>query len=742
MKRPRRAHPSRPIPIGLPTRSDLDAFLKANPDADVETAARAFGLKGAERRALREMMREQKGRVSRSAARRREDGLPPVAVADVVEQDADGELYVRRANRPDDPPVRLGPSANAAPGGAPGPGDRLLVRFERQDDGETLAVLIRTLGAGRARVLGVVRKARGAARLEPVDRRSKDVYALSPLDASRLADGDLALADVQGRASRFGPARAEIREVLGKEDDPACASILAIHTHGLKTGFSQDALDEAEACGEPSPAGRQDLRALPFVTIDPADARDHDDAVCAVADPDRANPGGFELWVAIADVAAFVREGSALDREAYAKGNSAYFPDRVEPMLPERLSNGLCSLSDGVDRACLAVVMRIDKEGRHISHRFVRAVIRSRASLSYEVAQDVFDGKPAPECAELAEPLGTLWAAYAALRRARERRAPLEIASAERRIRLGADGTVLSVEPRLSLEAHKLIEECMVQANACAAETLEQRRIPLIYRVHESPSDEKLLALADFLDTIGFNWTRAPARTERFNTLLRETRDGPHGEIVNEVVLRTQAQAVYSPDNAGHFGLNLDRYAHFTSPIRRYADLVVHRGLLKALGEPGGLSSEAAVRLEEIARHITDTERRAMAAERDAGDRYLAAFLSERVGAEFSGRVTGVTRFGLFVRLDETGADGLVPISTLGPERYVHDDRAHALVAERSGVRYVLGARVQVRLREAAPLTGGLLLELLTDPSPRLPGHRPLRLGVRRRQDARPPRRR
>jgi ribonuclease R len=298
---------------------------------------------------------------------------------------------------------------------------------------------------------------------------------------------------------------------------------------------------------------------------------------------------------------------------------------------------------------------------------------------------------------------------------------------------MSPDGGIASIEKRVSLEAHRLIEEMMVQANVCAAETLEQKKTPLIFRVHDTPSQEKVFNLADFLSTIGKPWNKGePGTTKRFNKLLDETRDGEHAEVVNEVVLRTQMQAIYSTENVGHFGLNLDRYAHFTSPIRRYSDLIVHRGLVLGLGKDG-LTDREIAELPAIAEQVTTTERRSMAAERDAMDRYIAAFLEDRVGATFTGRITGVTRFGLFVRLDETGADGLVPVSTLGGEYFTHDDRAHALVGDRTGQRFTLGRRVEVKLMEATPVTGGLVFEMLSDPEPRDPNAPAPRLGMRGR---------
>ncbi len=673
-----------------------------------------------------------------SARGQRRDGPPPVGVADVVERDPDGDLYVRPGKADEEAPlVRLAPAREERAGGAPGLGDRLLVRYERLESGELEARLIKRLGQSAHQVLGVVRRSRREVRVEPVDRRSKESVLLDHAAAKDLADGDLVLAQVSPRPHHgYGPKPGKVLETVGREDDPRAASLIAIHTHGLPTGFSDAAQAEAEAAGAPTLKGRTDLRELPLVTIDPADARDHDDAVYAEPDPDPKNRGGWIVWVAIADVAAYVRPGSALDSEARDKGNSAYFPDRVEPMLPHALSSDMCSLRLGEARACIAVRMSFDRTGRKVGHRFQRGLMRSAAKLSYEQAQAAIEGRPDDVSRPLMERvLEPLWKAYACLKLGRDARSPLDIESAERRIEFGKDGRISAITPRATLEAHKLIEEMMIQANVCAAETLEQKRSPLIYRVHDAPSMEKVQALADFLATIDIDWSKGEApRTDRFNRLLERTRGGPHAEIVNEVVLRTQMQAIYSPENIGHFGLNLQRYAHFTSPIRRYADLIVHRALISALklGDDG-LSQRDLARMGETAEMITASERRAMAAERDATDRYVAAFLAERVGAAFEGRITGVTRFGLFVRLKETGADGLVPVSALGDEYFVHDDRAHALVGQRTGQRFRLGAGVEVRLREAAPLTGGLLLEMLSEPEPPQAGARPPRLGVRRR---------
>ncbi len=744
--KPSKAKTFKPKPAaGLPDRETLLAFLRDAGETGKADIARHFGLKGADRRALREMIRELEAQGALAKRGRKgfaEAGsLPPVGVADVVERDGDGELYVKLTKSDDDVPnVRLAPGKGEAAAGAPALGDRLLVRFERLETGEFEAKLIKKLGQSAHKILGVIRKHRREVRVEPVDRKSKESLVLDPSVAHEFKDGDLVVAQVGTHGGRYGPKPGKVLEVVGTENDPRAASLIAIHSHGIPTGFSEAAEAEAKAAVEPTLSGRDDLRDLPFVTIDPVDARDHDDAVYAHPDPDATNVGGWVVWVAIADVAAYVRPGSALDRDAREKGNSVYFPDRVEPMLPETLSNGLCSLRESENRATLAVRMVFDKSGRKKGHKFVRGLMRSAAKLSYEQAQAAIDGQPDDKTGPLLDPiLRPLWAAYHTMKIGREARSPLAIESDERRIII-RDGEIASITKRASLEAHKLIEEMMVQANVCAAESLEAKRSPLIYRVHDTPSLEKVQNLADFLQTLEIRWSKGEApQTSRFNKLLEETRESPNAAIINEVVLRTQMQAHYSADNIGHFGLNLAKYAHFTSPIRRYADLIVHRGLIRALGlGTDGLTDQDIAQIKDTAEVITHAERRAMAAERDATDRYIAAFLADRVGASFEGRITGVTRFGLFIKLADTGADGLVPISSLGQEFFIHDDKMHALVGERTGKRWPLGLGVEVKLVEATPVTGGLLFEMLSDPLPPDPKAPRPRLGARRQAAVKP----
>lgn len=751
---------SRP-PKGLPDDKTLLEALANNREVDVGDLARMFGLKGEDRRALRQRLKtlaesgklDKRGRKSFGALA----SLPETGVAEVVERDIDGELWVQwgKANALKSPKqhdtdakaplARLAPLKKSAVQTPPALGDRLFVRFEKASDGWT-AHLIKILDQGAPRMVGVVRFSTGKhggrreLRLESVNRKEKNSFSLTGPGLEALEDGDVILAAPVGGLHKYGPKPARLIEVIGKEDSPRIASVMAIHSHGLPTGFQTATEDEAKAAKAPSLGKRTDLRDLPFVTIDPVDAKDHDDAVYAHADEDAANPGGWIVWVAIADVAHYVTSGSSLDRDARDKGNSTYFPDRVEPMLPHVLSSGLCSLQEGENRATLAVRMVFNAEGKKLSHKFVRGLMRSAAKLSYEQAQAAIDGAPDDKTGPILDSLlRPLWAAHACLTRGRNARQPLHINSPERRVYLDAEGNVERIEPRVSLDAMQLIEEMMIQANVSAAEELEKHRTPLIYRVHEAPSLEKIQNLADFLGTLGLPWNKGePPRTQRFNQLLDGQKDGPNAEIINEVVLRTQMQAHYSTENFGHFGLNLDHYAHFTSPIRRYADLMVHRGLIRALklGDDG-LTDYDIKTLSDTADHITQTERRSMQAEREAIERYVAAFLHDKVGATFAGRIVGVTRFGLFVKLSDTGADGIIPVSSLRDDYYVHDDVQHALIGERSGLRWRLGAKIEVELMEAMPITGGLVFKALSEPEAGDPNAPRPRLGVRKQSHIR-----
>jgi ribonuclease R len=706
----------------------LDA-LAAQPGATKRDLTRTLNIKGNERIALKRILKElqSEGLLERGSRKTYSPpgALPEVTVLEISGNDPDGELLARPVNwTSNEEPPQIFVQLGRDDGAKMGIGDRFLGRMT-QTDGAFEARVIKRLGASAHKVLGVYQKTPQGGRIAPIDRKTRLEFVVEERDRQGAVANELVLAEpLSGRSS--GLPRARVVERLGSMNEPKAVSLIAIHAHDIPTDFPSEVIAQAAAAKAPDPRGRTDLRKVPLVTIDPEDARDHDDAVWAGPDDDPKNKGGHIVIVAIADVAHYVTPGSALDREAWKRGNSCYFPDRVVPMLPEELSADLCSLREGVDRACLAVRMVFDKQGHKRHHEFVRGIMRSAARLTYAQAQRAFDGKVDETTHGIADTvLRPLWHAYQTVLIARKERDPLDLDLPERRIIIGQNGKVASIAFRDRLESMKLIEEFMIQANVAAAETLEKARVPLLYRVHEAPSKEKIATFGDFLHTIGVSFAKGQViKPGVFNRILERVKGGPHADVMNDVVLRTQMQAIYSPDNVGHFGLNLQRYAHFTSPIRRYADLVVHRALVRA-GKFGddGLSEKEIGRLGETADHISMCERRAMAAERDSTDRYVAAFMEDRIGATFTARITGVTRFGLFVRLADTGAEGLLAVRSLGTEYFRHDERKHALIGDRTNTIYKLGDYVEVRLAEAAPLTGGLRFDLAATAAPQRRGH-------------------
>jgi ribonuclease R len=712
----------------LPSKQEILDYLEtASVKAGKREIARAFGVKGGDRVALKELLRNMAddGLIAGSRRKLAKPGaLPPVTVIEIVSRDRDGEFVARPATWDEEhgaPPRILMAESKRDAGPAAGIGDRVLARITplgADADYPYQARTIKKLARATQRMLGIFRSLSGGTGvIDPVDRKQLKEWPIARGNTSDAENGELVRFELV-RGGRGGVQSARVTERLGNPAAQHLTSLIAIHAHGIPDTFPDAVIAEAAAAKEPELGRREDLRHLPLVTIDPSDARDHDDAVWAEADHDPKNKGGWVVIVAIADVSAYVRPGNALDKEARKRGNSVYFADRVVPMLPERISNDLCSLKEDVPRACLAVRMVFDKDGRKLKHRFFRGLMRSAASLSYEQAQGAIDGR----LDEVTEPLletvlRPLWGAYASLTLARTERAPLDLDLPERKILLDDKGQVRAVVTPPRLDAHRLIEEFMISANVSAAETLEAKRSPLIYRVHDSPSKEKLAALGEFLATIGFKLPKSGTlKPAQFNRILADTRSTPVAELVGEVVLRSQAQAEYSATNLGHFGLNLRRYAHFTSPIRRYADLIVHRALVRALGlGPEGLTDAEMGELDQIAQAISDTERRAMSAERETADRLIAAYLADRIGARFHARVSGLVRSGLFVRLMETGADGFVPASSIGHEYFYHDEVRQALVGEDTGLGYRLGDTVEVRLVEAIPTAGALRFEMLSE---------------------------
>jgi ribonuclease R len=716
---------------GFPDRDAIVAFIRANPGkVGTREIAREFGLKNADRAELKRILRElaDGGTIKKVGKKVTEKAqLPATLLADITTRDADGELIATpaewdEAEGGEAPKIRIHIPRHARPGTMAGVGDRALLRIEAVsgDDVGYRGRVIKVIDNAKSRVLGVFRSTPdGGGRLIPVDKKQagKELN-IARTDTGGAQDGDLVSVDLV-RSRGFGLASGKVKERLGSTSSEKAISMIAIHAHDIPQAFSRDAIAEAEAAEPATLKGREDWRDVPLVTIDPPDAKDHDDAVHAEADADPNNKGGFIVHVAIADVAFYVRPNSALDRDALVRGNSVYFPDRVVPMLPERISNDLCSLVPGEPRGALAVRLVIAADGRKKSHTFHRVLMRSAAKLNYAQAQAAIDGKPDDTTGPLLDPiLKPLYAAYHAVKRARDERNPLDLDLPERKILLKPDGTVDRVVVPERLDAHRLIEEFMILANVAAAETLEKKALPLIYRVHDEPSLEKVHALQEFLKTLDIPFAKQGAlRPSLFNRVLTLVAGQDYEHMVNEVVLRSQAQAEYSAENYGHFGLNLRRYAHFTSPIRRYADLVVHRALIRALdlGDGALPDGETGEHLAEVAAQISLTERRAMKAERETADRLIAHHLADRVGASFQGRISGVTRAGLFVKLDQTGADGLVPMRTIGTEYFNYDETRHALVGSRSGAMHRLGDVVDVRLVEAQPIAGALRFELLSE---------------------------
>lgn len=706
----------------VPTRSEILQFVEdSGRPVDKREVAKAFGITGAARRDLNATLRElqEEGAVVRGRGRKMAEpgAAPEVAVVDIVGTDADGEIIGRLAawrGEAEAPRIFMAPERPGTPTLAPGV--KVLARLRRMSANTYEGHPIRVLTEAPTRLLGVFeRDEHGNGWVRATERRERNPFAVAPGSESDAVVGDLVMAEL--RAGRhLGERHVRIVERIGASGDPSTISLISVHTHGIPHEFPDEAVAQAEAATEPTLAGRVDLRDIPLVTIDGPDARDFDDAVWAEADTAPGNPGGWHVIVAIADVSWYVRPGDALDQAAYERGNSVYFPDRVVPMLPEALSNGLCSLRPNENRGCLAVHMWLDSEGELVRHRFERGLMRSAARLTYEAVQTARDGAPNDQTGPLLDPvIKPLYGAFDALLTARRKRGTLEIDLPERQVLMGADGRIKAIIPRARLDSHRLIEEFMVAANVAAAEALERAGWPCMYRIHDKPDEAKVESLIDYLADLDIPLSAGQLnRPKQFTQLLGRVADGPFAPIVNELVLRAQAQAVYSPENIGHFGLGLKRYAHFTSPIRRYSDLLVHRALVSGLklGE-GGLPADADATFPAAGEHISMTERRAAAAEREAIERYTAAFLAGRVGETFPGRVTGVTRFGLFVRLQDVGADGLVPVSTLPADFYDHDEKRHELVGRRSGKAFRLGMSLDVRLAAADPVTGGLLLHVM-----------------------------
>jgi ribonuclease R len=708
----------------------LDFIASSDQPAGKREIARAFGLKGNEKIMLKALLKDMadEGLIDSSPGRafHQMGGVPKVTVLRVSQVDDSGTVWaVPEQWHAETPPPKLR-IIEGSRRGALGIGDRVLCRTEQKGE-DFIAHPMKKLARSAELTLGVVKKEGDRFWLSPVDKRERRELFISDLKDAEV--GDLVLCEVTGRPPRVS---ARVDAVLGDPFAPRSFSLIAIHKHGLRHEFAQEAIDEAHRVAKLPLGEREDLTHLPIVAIDPEDARDHDDAIWAAPDDDPDNAGGWKAIVAIADVSFYVRPGSELDREARARGNSVYFPDRVVPMLPEELSADICSLKAGEVRAAMACHLKIAKDGTLKSWRFTRAKICVAANIAYEDAQAAMDAAgeegievSSPTCSmppiggRVPQPLvettlKPLWACWRALFAARQKRDPLELDLPERRVVLDEKGRIMSIAPRDRLDAHRLVEDYMIAANVAAARALEAKKAPVMYRVHEPPSREKLVALKDYLATFGIEFALGQVvKPGTFNRIIERVGDGDGREEIMEQLLRTQMQARYSPERLGHFGLALATYAHFTSPIRRYADLLVHRSLVSAyrLGE-GGLPPGEEERFEQIGEQISMLERRAMEAERDTVDRYVAAFLADQVGQLVQCRISGVQPFGFFVTVEDLGGNGLVLAKDLGREYFRYDESAKALVGDETGETYRIGQRLTLRLAEANPVSGSLRFEL------------------------------
>jgi ribonuclease R len=715
----------------LPSRKQILDFISGSDQpAGKREIARAFSLRGDAKIALKKLLNDMadEGLIETGAGRafNKAGGVPRVTVFKILEADDSGSIWAQPERwEANSPPPRLR-VIEGKRHGALGIGDRILARTEERGE-RFVAHPLKKLARTTELVLGVLRQEGTRFWLTPVEKKQRRELPIG--DVGDGEAGDLVLCEISGRGPRV---TARVDAVLGDPFAPRSFSLIAIHKYGLPHEFSETTIDEARRAAKLALGEREDLSQLPIVAIDPADARDHDDAIWAARDDDEENRGGWKAIVAIADVSFYVRPETALDKAARARGNSVYFPDRVVPMLPEELSADICSLKAGQERAALACHLTIAKDGTMKSWRFTRARIRVAANIAYEDAQSAIDASEdgridvaSPVCwmpeiegavpNELVETaLKPLWGCWHALAAARKRREPLELDLPERLVVLDEKGRIESVAPRERLDSHRLVEDFMIAANVAAARALEAKKSPVMYRVHESPSREKLEALKDYLETFGIEFTLGQViKPATFNRILERVGDSDFRPEIMEQLLRSQMQARYAPERLGHFGLALGTYAHFTSPIRRYADLLVHRELVSAykLGE-GGLPPADTEHFERIGEQISGLERRAMEAERETVDRYVAAYLSDQRGQVVMCRITGVQPFGFFATVVDFGGDGLVPVSTIGDEYFRYDERSQQLVGEETGITYRPGQRLKLRIAEADPVSGSLRFEL------------------------------
>ena len=722
----------------FPEEAQVLEFIRENPGrASKREITRAFQIKGEEKIKLKKLLRKMTldGKLEKPHRSRLQISgeLPPVLVVEIFSVDQHGDLTARPQNwENNEQPPKILMYANDRRNKL-ALGDHALVRLSpNKDKGETgyVAKVIRKLEKRQStQIMGIFRSDdENIAFVNPTDKKDRNQYIIPKIDWNDAKDGELVLIQLKPGRQRSGHMKAKPAKVIksfGSIDDARSISLIAIVSLGIATEFPDDVLAEAKNSEEPVLGDRKDLRHIPLITVDPSDARDHDDAIWAEMDMEPSNEGGCHIIIAIADVAHYVRSGSALDREAAKRGNSTYFPDRVVPMLPESLSNGLCSLHENEDRYTMAVHIWFDKRGKKLRHKFVRGLMRSHASLSYEEFQNAHEGNVSRRAEPILDTvIQPLYQAYDVLSKGRDFREPLELSVPEKKIILDDEGHIKEIKERVSIPAHRLVEEFMIQANVAAAEQLESKQMACMYRIHEQPSLEKIENLRTFIESLDYTFSKGQVvKPKIFNNLLSKVKNTPYENVISTIILRTQMQAQYSPENQGHFGLSLTRYAHFTSPIRRYADVLVHRALVKALKlGKDGISNYDIGNMVNTAEHISNTERNSMIAERQSTERYIANYMSNKIDDEFEGKINGVHKAGLFITLNQSGGEGFIPISSLYGDYFHYDKEHHLLEGEHSHIILQLGDSVTVRLKEANPVSGGLIFELLHD---KLSKHKP-----------------
>jgi ribonuclease R len=729
---------------GLPTKQDLLLWLKENPNkVSKREIAKAFSITGSYKIGLKKLILDlENEREARSKSNSESfiSVIPSTVICIVKGPDKDGDIFLDLLDWSEGeeiPKIFYFERSGSIPVSV---GDRILCELTKVEgkDYHYEAKLIRRISKtnNSSKIIGVFRVSSSGGTLEALSKRLNTIWTIPRNAVNGSVDGDIVEAEQTSPKSRFGMSKARVISILGKTDDSKAISLIAIHEHSIVNEFSKEALSEAVNSAPVTLVDRDDLRHIPFVTIDPADARDHDDACYVELDLDVENKGGFIVWIAIADVAHYVQPNSLLDGEARNRGNSTYFPDRVVPMLPENLSADLCSLHEGEDRPCLALKMILDSGGKKTSQQFFRGLMRSRGSLVYREVQEAIDGNPSKKIQPILESIiKPLYKCYEVLQNTTKERGPLILDLPERKILLDDSGKVASIEFLDRLDAHKVVEELMILANVAAAEELFNNKSYFLYRIHEEPEKEKVNTLREIVKSCGLSFSKGQVlKTHHLNSLLCNAKETEYSELVSMSILRSMPQAYYGAQPIGHFGLALRRYTHFTSPIRRYADLVTHRAIIETINRgQNPLYEFDPVELEAIGESISICERKSMLAERDTVDRYLAAFFSDRLGLEVLGTISGVARFGIFVKIDESGADGLVPVSTIGNEYFRYNREKQVLVAERTGLVLGLGKRVLVRLVETNALTGGLTLQLISVDGEKLSVGRSKKSFVRKR---------